>query len=41
MLYTPAGRRIADRLWEETRRELEFAGVEPILEGMKRKAEGR
>lgn len=34
MLYTPAGREIADRLWEETMRELRFADVEGILRGM-------
>ena len=35
MLYTPAGREIADRLWEETMAELRFADADGILRGMK------
>lgn len=36
MLYTPEGRKIADRLWDETMRELSFANIEGILSGMKK-----
>ena len=36
MLYTPEGQKIADRLWEETMRELAFADVEGVLKGMKK-----
>lgn len=32
MMYTAAGERTMDQLWEETLKELEFAGVKDILE---------
>ncbi|KAI1446794.1 NAD(P)-binding protein [Annulohypoxylon stygium] len=35
-LYTPEGREAADKLWEETMKELEFAGVRGIMESMKK-----
>ncbi|KAI1376393.1 NAD(P)-binding protein [Hypoxylon crocopeplum] len=35
-LYTPEGREAADMLWQETMKELEFAGVSDILESMKK-----
>ncbi|KAK8058156.1 Retinol dehydrogenase 12 [Apiospora phragmitis] len=35
MMYTEAGRRLGDRLWDETMKELSFAKVEEVLEGMK------
>ncbi|KAI1093644.1 NAD(P)-binding protein [Rostrohypoxylon terebratum] len=35
-LYTPEGREVADKLWEETMGELEFAGVRGIMESMKK-----
>ena len=31
MMYTADGKETADRLWEETLRELEFAGVRDIV----------
>ena len=34
-LYTPEGKVVTERVWEETLAELEFAGVRPILESMK------
>ena len=35
MMYTPEGKAITDRLWDETIAELEFAGVRDILQGMR------
>ena len=35
MLYTPEGKVLTDRVWEETLTELDFAGVRTILESMK------
>ncbi|KAI1142848.1 NAD(P)-binding protein [Hypoxylon sp. FL0543] len=35
-LYTPEGRDAADRLWQETMEELDFAGVRGILESMRK-----
>ncbi|KAI0175534.1 NAD(P)-binding protein [Hypoxylon sp. FL1284] len=35
-MYTPAGRDTADKLWQETMDELEFAGVRSILESMRK-----
>ncbi|KAH8657784.1 short-chain dehydrogenase [Xylariales sp. PMI_506] len=37
MMYTPEGKKTADRLWDETMRELNFAGVEGILEAISAK----
>jgi hypothetical protein len=34
MLYTPKGKVLVDRVWEETLAELEFARVRSILEDM-------
>jgi hypothetical protein len=34
-LYTPEGKVVAQRAWEETLAELTFAGVHTILESMK------
>jgi hypothetical protein len=34
-LYTPEGKVVIERVWEETLAELEFAGVRPILESMR------
>ena len=31
MMYTSEGKRVMDRLWEETLQELEFAGVRDIV----------
>jgi len=36
LLYTPEGKTITDRLWEETMEELKFADVQGRLEAMKR-----
>lgn len=36
LMYTPEGKQIIERLWQETLAELGFAGVQGILEGMKR-----
>jgi hypothetical protein len=35
LLYTPEGKVVIERVWEETLAELEFAGVRPILESMR------
>jgi hypothetical protein len=35
-MYTPEGKQIIDRLWEETIAELNFADVQGILDGMKK-----
>ncbi|KAF6233983.1 hypothetical protein HO173_007813 [Letharia columbiana] len=35
-LYTPEGKEITERLWEETLSEFDFAGVRGILDSMKR-----
>ena len=35
IMYTDAGIRITNKLWEETRNELRFAEVDTILEKMK------
>ncbi len=37
-MYTPEGKKVTDGLWEETLKELEFAGVRDILESMGREA---
>ena len=34
-LYTPEGKVVRERCWEETLAELEFAGVKSILESMR------
>lgn len=34
-MYTDEGRRISDKLWEETLQELRFAGVEDVLQKAK------
>lgn len=34
-LYTPEGKKITERLWEETLGEFDSAGVRGILESMK------
>jgi hypothetical protein len=31
MMYTDLGRRISDKLWNETMQELRFAGVDEVL----------
>lgn len=36
MMYTEEGRRLGDRLWDETMKELRFAKVEALLEELKR-----
>ncbi|KAK7935895.1 short-chain dehydrogenase/reductase family protein [Apiospora marii] len=36
MMYTEEGRRLGDKLWDETMKELSFAKVEELLEGLKR-----
>ncbi|KAK8113321.1 hypothetical protein PG984_013847 [Apiospora sp. TS-2023a] len=36
MMYTEEGRRLSDRLWDETMKELSFAKVEELLEELKR-----
>ncbi|KAK8065158.1 hypothetical protein PG997_011905 [Apiospora hydei] len=36
MMYTEEGRRLGERLWDETMRELSFAKVEEVLEDLKR-----
>lgn len=33
-MYTPEGKMVTERLWEETLKELGFAGVRGILESM-------
>ncbi|KAK8034082.1 NAD(P)-binding protein [Apiospora rasikravindrae] len=35
MMYTEEGRHLGDRLWDETMKELSFAKVEEVLEGLK------
>jgi hypothetical protein len=35
LLYTPEGKVLIERVWEETLDELDFAGVRQILESMK------
>ncbi len=35
MLYTPEGRAMTQRIWDETLAEFEFANVRGILESMK------
>ncbi|KAI1210035.1 NAD(P)-binding protein [Annulohypoxylon truncatum] len=35
-LYTPEGREAADKLWQETMEQLEFAGARGIIESMKK-----
>ena len=35
MMYSDRGRRIGDKLWNETMEELSFTGVEGVLNGMK------
>jgi hypothetical protein len=37
MVYEPENQHVIDRLWDETLKELEFAGVKDILEDMKRR----
>ncbi|KAI2610564.1 NAD(P)-binding protein [Hypoxylon sp. NC1633] len=36
LLYTPEGKQVIDRLWQETIAELSFAGVQGILDGLKK-----
>ena len=36
MLYTQEGNKIADRLWDETMTDLEFANVQGILATMRK-----
>lgn len=36
LMYTPEGKRIIEKLWQETLEELRFANVQGILEDMKR-----
>jgi hypothetical protein len=33
-LYTPEGKVVIDRLWDETMAELDFAGVRTILDSL-------
>jgi hypothetical protein len=35
-MYTKSGRKITEMLWEETLKELQFAGVEDILAQLKK-----
>jgi hypothetical protein len=35
MMYNNLGRRLSDKLWNETMEELSFAGVERVLNGLK------
>jgi hypothetical protein len=36
MVYTPEGRALMDVLWDETLQELKFAGVEEIIQGLRK-----
>jgi hypothetical protein len=36
MMYSPRGKQVTERLWNETLDELEFAGVRDILASMRR-----
>lgn len=33
-MYTPEGKKTTDKLWEETLKEFEFAGVRDILKSL-------
>lgn len=35
MMYTEEGRRLGERLWDETMAELRFAEIEELLKGLK------
>jgi len=35
MMYSPKGKKVTERLWNETLTELEFAGVRDILISMR------
>ena len=35
-MYTDAGRRMTTQVWEETLKEFRFAGVETVLEALKK-----
>jgi hypothetical protein len=35
MVYTPDGKEVMERLWEETMHEFSFAGVQAILKSMR------
>jgi hypothetical protein len=35
MLYGPEGKKLIDKVWDETLAELSFAGVDGILQSMK------
>jgi len=35
LLYAPDGNSVTERLWDETMKELEFAGALRVLEGLK------